>query len=351
VSGALTLPGRLELRALGTSALLLATDPRRLDRAGAVLRADLAEIDRVCSRFRPDSEISELHRGAGRLVTVSPLLAEALDAALRGAELTGGLVDPTVGAAVAALGYDRDFAEIQAEEARHGRIPRPRGGDSRAGGGSLVGGDSRAGGRSGAGGDSRAGGGRTRPAPGWWRLHWDPARREVLLPRGVTLDLGATAKALAADRIARRAAQAAGCGVLVSLGGDLGMAGTPPAGGWRVAVADDHRSALDAPAQTVAVATGGLATSSTAARSWLRGGRLRHHIVDPRTGDNPATVWRTVSVAAGTCVDANIASTAAVVLGRTAPDWLSRLRLPARLVTPEGQVVHTAGWPMAEEGV
>jgi thiamine biosynthesis lipoprotein len=321
-----TLPGRLELPALGTSALLLVTEPARLERAAAVLRAELAEIDRVCSRFRADSEISELHRAAGRPVRVSPLLAEALEAALRAAELTGGLVDPTVGAAVAALGYDRDFAQIQAANQRASRIPRQQ-----TGGRSVH---------------------RTpaHPAPGWWRLRWDPEHRELLLPRGIALDLGATAKALAADRAALRAADAAGCGVLVGLGGDLRVAGDAPVGGWRVAIADDHRVAMDSPAQTVAVTGGGVATSSIAARTWLQSGQRRHHIVDPRTGDNPAPVWRTVSVAAGSCVDANTASTAAIVLGHIAPDWLARRGLPARLVNPSGQVAHTAGWPMTEEG-
>jgi thiamine biosynthesis lipoprotein len=319
VNGALTLPGRLELAALGTSALLLVADPGRLDRAAAVLRSELADIDLACSRFRPDSEITKLHRSAGRPVTVGPLLAEAIDAALRAAELTGGLVDPTVGAAVRALGYDRDFAQVRAMEARRG-----------TGSGSP---------------EEPA-----RPAPGWWRLHWDRTSREVLLPRGVTLDLGATAKALAADRAAQRAAEATGCGVLVGLGGDLGLAGTAPDGGWRVAVADDHRDALESPAQTISVASGGLATSSTVARAWRHGGRRRHHIVDPRTGENPVPLWRTVSVAAGSCVDANTASTAAIVLGRAATDWLVQRGMPARLVTEDGQVVHTAGWPLTEEG-
>ena len=325
MSATLTRPGRLELSALGTSALLLVTDPARLDHAAVVLRAELAEIDQACSRFRGDSEISQLHQAAGGPVTVGPLLAEALGTALRAAELTGGLVDPTVGAAVRALGYDRDFAEIRAADQRAARSA------------SVAGQPSTIGVRT-----------RRRPAPGWWRLRWDPARREVLLPRGVLLDLGATAKALAADRIAGRAARAARCGVLVSLGGDIAVAGPPPVDGWRVAVADDHRSALDQPAQTVAIVAGGLATSSTVARSWRRGQRVCHHIVDPRTGDNPAPIWRTVTVAAASCVDANTASTAAVILGAAAPDWLSRRGLPARLVTPTGQVVHTAGWPVSE---
>lgn len=322
MSSAPVQPGRLELRALGTSALLLVADPTRGEVAAEVLRAELDGIDRSCSRFREDSEISALHAAAGRPMTVGPLLGEALDAALRAAELTGGLVDPTVGDAVIALGYDRDFALI-AGAGRPGAPPVPAQRGSRP----AV---------------------RPRPAPGWWRVLWDPERRTVLLPRGVRLDLGATAKALAADRAARSASAAAGCGVLVGLGGDLSVAGDPPAGGWRVAVADDHREALTAPAQTVAVTGGGLATSSTVARAWHRAGKRCHHIVDPRTGDNPEPMWRTVSVAAATCVDANTASTAAVVLGRSAPDWLAGRGLPARLVGTDGQVVCTTGWPLAE---
>jgi thiamine biosynthesis lipoprotein len=323
ISAAPVQPGRLELRALGTSALLLVTDPGRRDVAGAVLRTELDDIDRACSRFREDSEITALHAAAGRPVTVGPLLAEALDAALRAAELTGGLVDPTVGDAVVALGYDRDFARLPGVDRPGGAaVPEQRGSRPAA---------------------------PPRPAPGWWRLLWDPTQHTVLLPRGVRLDLGATAKALAADRAARLAAEAAGCGVLVGLGGDLRVAGDPPPGGWRVAVADDHREALAAPAQTVAVAGGGLATSSTVVRAWHRAGHRCHHIVDPRTGANPEPVWRTVSVAAASCVDANTASTAAVVLGRSAPDWLARRGLPARLVTVDGQVVCTAGWPLAED--
>jgi thiamine biosynthesis lipoprotein len=167
----------------------------------------------------------------------------------------------------------------------------------------------------------------------------------VVLPRGVALDLGATAKALSADRIATRAAATTGTGVLVSLGGDVRVAGPTPDDGWRIAVGDDHERALVDPDLVVSIAAGGLATSSTARRTWRRAGRTVHHIVDPRTGDVPAGRWRTVSVAAATCVDANTASTAAVVLGDAAPGWLTDRRLPARLVDLDGAVITTAGWP------
>jgi thiamine biosynthesis lipoprotein len=158
------------------------------------------------------------------------------------------------------------------------------------------------------------------------------------------LDVGATAKALATDRAAGRIAAALDCGVLVGLGGDIAVAGPVPPGGWRVLVADDHTQSDPASGQGVTINSGGLATSGTARRRWQRGGRVVHHIVDPRTGV-PATGWRTVTVAAGTCVDANTASTAAVVLGAAAPAWLAERRLPARLVADDGTVCPVAGWP------
>ncbi|WP_030443504.1 FAD:protein FMN transferase [Actinoplanes subtropicus] len=303
-------PGRLRFDALGTTAVLVVADPSGLAPAERAVRRILSEIDRTCSRFRADSEISRLHRRAGRPAAVSPLLAQALDVAIRAAELTDGLVDPTVGAAVRALGYDRDFALV-------------RDGDPRPAGPGL-------------------------PAPGWWRLRREPGSRRVLLPRGILLDLGSTAKALAADLAAAAAARDAGCGVLVSLGGDLAAAGHAPLGGWRVAIGDDHLAAERDPAVTVAILAGGLATSSTTRRRWRRADRIVHHLVDPRTGDAVVPVWRTASVAAASCVDANTASTAAIVLGAAAPAWLAERAMPARLVAVDGRVLTVAGWPDQE---
>jgi FAD:protein FMN transferase len=173
--------------------------------------------------------------------------------------------------------------------------------------------------------------------PGWRtvRIH----AGTLTMPRGVQLDLGATAKALAADRAAHAAARAASAGVLVNLGGDIAVAGEPPATGWIVGVGDDHRGPAD---QTITIQSGGLATSSTVVRAWGTG---RHHIIDPRTGLPTEPYWRTVSVAAATCVDANTASTAAVVLGPEALRWLGERRLPARLVAHDGAVTTTGDWP------
>jgi thiamine biosynthesis lipoprotein len=168
------------------------------------------------------------------------------------------------------------------------------------------------------------------------------------LPAGVRLDLGATAKAWAADRAAARIAAELGCGVLVGLGGDISVAGQPPAGGWRIRVQDVSGRPEDPPAgpsAVVAITGGGLATSSTAARRWRRGGDVLHHILDPRTGIPAASGWRTVSVAAASCTAANTASTAAIIRGEAARGWLAGLGLPARLVSESGQTLTVGGWP------
>lgn len=301
------LAGRVEFAVWGTTALLVVEDSAGLQQAQRMLRTELDTVDAACSRFRSDSEIARLHADAGRPRRVSPLLGEAITVALRAAQVTDGLVDPTVGAAMCALGYDRDFAAMP--------------------------------------GDSLSPVQTVRPAPGWWRVDWDPQRRQVLVPRGIVLDLGATTKALAADRAATDIARVLGCGVLVSLGGDIAVAGSPPAGGWHIAVAEDHTQAQACPQQIVTISAGGLATSSTTRRRWRRGGRWLHHLVDPRTGDIPDSLWRTVSVAAGSCVDANTASTAALITGRDAPGWLQARQLSARLINEQGRVCRIGGWP------
>lgn len=306
---------RLDLEIWSTTATLVVTDGDRLTPAQAELRIVLAEVEAACSRFRPDSEINRLLARPGRPVTLSATLNAVLAAALRVASATGGLVDPTVAAAVVAAGYDRDIAAV---------LDR-----------ALAGGRSDAG---------IAPGG---PVPGWDRLDHDPAAARLTVPPGVGIDLGATAKAFAADQAVARIAERVGGGVLVGLGGDLAVAGPAPDGGWRIAVADDHR-ARAAGHQTVSITSGGLATSSTTTRRWPTAAGWRHHIIDPRTGRNPDSRWRTASVAAASCVDANAAATAAIVLGDAAPAWLAERHLPALLVDVDGTTRPVADWPHPE---
>jgi thiamine biosynthesis lipoprotein len=301
-------PGSLSFPALGTTATLCVTDEVSLDRARPVLERELAEIDAACSRFRSDSELARLNAAAGRPVAVGARLLAAIQVALRAAASSDGLVDPTIGRTLRLAGYDDTFELVRRRDARSFRA-------------------------------------RFAPVAGWRRVEVDAGRATVRIPAGAELDLGATAKALAADRSARAAAAAAACGVLVSLGGDVAVAGEPPAGGWSIRVADDHAAPLDGPGPVVSICSGGLASSGTAVRRWRAGRAELHHIVDPRTGRPARTPWRTISVAAISCVDANVASTAAIVLGAAAPDWLASRRLPARLVATGGSVVCVAGWP------
>jgi thiamine biosynthesis lipoprotein len=304
--------------ALGTTAVLRITRSSALIDARAVVEDELAAIDRACSRFRADSEIERVNASAGRFVTVSPLLLEALEAALRAARLTDGAVDPTLGEAIILAGYSRDFSEL--EQPRSEPLARPAAPACRP----IVG---------------------ARRASGWKLIEVDHVSSRVRIPAGVRLDLGATAKALAADRAAAAARAATGAGVLVSLGGDIATAGPAYGAGWAIHVTDDHRDGPEAPGQTITIASGGLATSSITARRWVRDGRVMHHILDPATGEPVEPRWRTASVAASSCVDANIASTAALVQGDSALTWLGELRLPARLVDVNGDVHAVAGWP------
>jgi thiamine biosynthesis lipoprotein len=301
-------PTSSALRALGTTALLAVRRPESLDRARAVLQDELEAVDRACSRFRDDSDLVRLNRAAGKQIEVGPYLLAALGVAVTAAAGTDGAVDPTVGKALRLAGYDRTFSLVRLRD------------------GHLV---------------------HLSSAPGgaWRQIEVDREHGTARIPAGVELDLGATAKALAADRAALAAAEATDDGVLVSLGGDVAVAGDSPAAGWSVGLADDHAAPFPADGPTVAVQSGGLATSGTCVRAWATATGRAHHIIDPRTGAPAETPWRTVSVAAASCVDANTASTAAIVFGDEAPDWLARRRLPARLVRNDGSVVCVAGWP------
>ncbi|MFI5893545.1 FAD:protein FMN transferase [Actinoplanes sp. NPDC051513] len=319
----------------GTVARIVVTDPRRLAEATDLVKAELAAVDAACSRFRDDSELRRACRAGGCPVAVGPLLAQLVAAALDAARDTDGAVDPTVGGALCGLGYDRDFAALtgravapavrvfatpdwRAVRLTDRGLPARHLADRGLADRGLA--DRGLADR----------GLADRGAAGW----------ELTVPEGVLLDLGATAKAVAADRAAARVAERLGVGVLVALGGDIATAGPAPAGGWTVLVQDRPGD----PADTVRLPAGAaLATSSTAGRTWGRPGELLHHIVDPRTGRPAPTVWRTVSVAANSCLRANTLSTAAVVRGHAAPDLLGRV--PSRLVTPSLDVLRLGGWP------
>jgi thiamine biosynthesis lipoprotein ApbE len=291
-----------------TTVELVVTDPRAVARATGILNRQLDRVDQVASRFRPDSEINTLHSAVADASScahpVSDDLFEAVSLAVRAASLTDGAVDPTVGSALCALGYDRDFSVVA--KGVPGRLPRPR------------------------------------PVPGWQTVVLDTERRAIGMLPGTVLDLGATAKAWAADRACAAIADELGCGTLVSLGGDIAVRDAPD-GGFTMGIADvcgDRTTTVQ-----VSIEAGGLATSGIGRRHWMLGGDQVHHLVDPDTGLPVDPYWRTASVAAGSCVDANTASTAAMVKGVGAVAWLEQVSLPARLVRTDGLTVTAAGWP------
>jgi len=307
-----------------TTARLVVDHPadaaKTLARARAVADRELAAIDDAVNRFRPDAELNRVEDELPYGVVVSARLALFVRRALDAAVLTDGAVDPAVRNLLTAIGYDRDIHLIEDDGMPVRAVLTPR--------------------------------------PSWRSIRLDdvalhdpglpgaPAATRVRLtvPHHLALDLGATAKALAADLVAQAIADELGVPTLLSLGGDISTAGPEPDGGWHVTVQDGPGE----PAATVRIAAGsGLATSSTLHRAWTKGGARVHHIVDPATGLPAEPVWRTASVAAESCFVANAMSTAAIVRGAAAPDWLAG-RADARLVDSRGTVLTVGRWPARE---
>ena len=279
---------------------LIVADPEVRDAAARDLTALLELVDRTASRFRPDSALSRANANAGRPTPVPALLVEFVRAALDAAAVTGGVVDPTVGLAMRRIGYDRDISAVA--DSSDPVFPRA-------------------------------------PQASWHDVLLDREADLLTVPAGTALDLGATAKAHLADLAALVLSRRHHTAVLVEIGGDLAVHGNAP--GWNVVVAER----AGASGQLVLVRHGGLATSTTTVRRWRRAGQPMHHIVDPTTGAPTDGPWRTVTVHAQSALAANTASTAAIVLGDAALDWLTTRRLAARLVARDGSVVATEWWP------
>jgi FAD:protein FMN transferase len=249
----------------------------------AGIRRLFDEWDRVFSRFRPESELSRLNRDASEVVVVSRLFACALRTALSAAAATDGLVDPTLGRAVEAAGYDRDFSLLGDDE----RPPGP-------------------------------------PSPGKWRS----LRLSGCLlsrPPGTVLDLNGVVKSLAVDA----ALQLTAGDAFVSAGGDVAVRG-----GSVVGLPGDG---------TLRLLAGGIATSGKTKRSWRRGGDVQHHLIDPRTGRPAESRWDEVTVAAGSCVGADVAAKAAFLLSDDGPSWLDERGLAGRFRAGQ-RVVPNHAW-------
>ncbi len=305
-----TRPDRTTWRALGTEVELQVREAGELGWAAAHARDLLDEVDESCSRFRPDSDLARANARPGRWTTVSPVLVAAVTVALEAAQNTGGRVDPTLGSALEAAGYDRTFELLASASQEPTGLP------------ALL-------------------------RPGAWR-EIEVREDAVLVPRGVRLDLGATGKAFAADLVAADLAERLGCPSVISVGGDVAVSrplGCAPHA-WPVAVAETRADLTEHPEDTITVelTAGGLATSTVRARRWRRGGRDWHHLLDPGTGLPVSGPWRSVTALGHTCSAANTATTAAMVLGAAAPGWLAEHEVAAVLVDGDGHRHATERW-------
>lgn len=277
-----------------------AHSPDALKQLERIAREVIEQVTDAASRFLAGSDVLNVNAHPGEWVDVSPTMVELVQEACRVAEITDGLVTPLVGGALLGIGYDRDIAEL---------------------GGNVV---------------------HVVPVnPDWRSIETQETR--VRIPPHSMMDLGASAKAWTADEIIRRFASTSPEPALASLGGDIAVTGDAE---FLVEVSERAQAeADDAPVQQVRICDGGLATSTTVIRRWKAENSVMHHIIDPRTALPATNVYRTASVAASSCADANAASTAAIILGSAAPAWLQRASLPSRLVGADGSVTRLCGWP------
>ncbi len=298
----------VQLDAFGSYLFLAVRRSEALRPASRLARTVVADVDATCSRFRVDSDLSRANAAAGSWVRVDPLLVAGVEIACSAARATHDLVNPLLGRTLVQLGYDRDFRRLEQPVATvHPSDPT---------------------------------GAAPPPLHAWREIRTDPAGA-IRLPPGTALDLGSTGKAWAADLIATAIEEELGEPALVSLGGDLRVA-APDGHPWQVAISEEPDGPIE---QVVTVVDGGLATSSTRVRRWSHRGTVRHHLLDPRNGLPTSARWRTVTATGPSCVAANTATTAAVVLGEDASAWLSEHGVTARLVGHAGELRTIGGWP------
>ncbi len=287
----------------GMTGTLATEQPAALDYASSRLWHWLGAIDAACNRFRHTSELSRLNDRPGETIGVSATLELAVRAALDAAAKTNGLCTPTVLSALAAWGYDRDYDEIRGRD------------DWTAPPATFV--------------------------PATEGVELDVDAHTIRLEPGCQLDLGASAKSLVVDLVANELADRGG--VVVEVGGDVAVRGRGPEGPWVIGISDTLRLGGDEP--RVAIAGGGVATSSLTSRTWRVAGEVVSHIIDPRSGAPASGPYATATVAAANCVTANAFATAALLWGEEAPYFIAQAGWSARLVRHDGAVVYVGGWP------
>ncbi len=298
--------GTLRFSSMGTTVEVHA-QAAELETAGVVVQSLFHAWDDALTRFRPQSELSQLNRSAGQRFVASDLLFKAVATALHWAEATGGTFDPTLLYQIERLGYRETFeAILQAKLPPLGEPIRP-GGD-------------------------------------WRSVRIEPQWRTIALPEGVGLDLGGVAKGMAVDAALDALQEDGIFTALVNAGGDLAVRGLPQgADAWPIGMAG-------LPGEVIPLQRGAVATSGIERRRWLQGGAQRHHLLDPATGYPAETGLRTVTVVAGSCAEADVAATTAFLRGSAAgAEFLRQRGLSGLMVTGRGDVLRIGRWPGASE--
>ncbi len=270
----------------------------------AIAREVFAEWEQTLSRFLPTSELSQLNQQAGQPVIVSQLLFTVLRTALAAAQETDGLYDPTLLPQLLAAGYDRSFSELP--EQRPARQTR-----------SQPGGD-------------------------WRKIQLEPALRGFTLPPGCGLDFGGIANGMAVDAVLARLQETGIEPALVNAGGDLAVLGLPPGySAWPIAVQGKDDTWM------IPLHHGALATSSVARRRWRQGTQTSHHLLDPRTGESIQSQLWSVTVAAGRCMQAEVATKAVFLLGLLqGKTFLVEHALAGLLVQDDNSWIAAGNWPV-----
>src|SRR5947209_13281967 len=295
--------GREQFRAMGTTISLLLPESQ-IEVGTKIVRTLFTEWEQRLSRFLPESELSQLNQHAGESVAVSNLLYHVLTTALTAAQVTQGVYDPALQEQLMLLGYDRSFDDLPAVGPNTLFLGRPGG--------------------------------------GWRRIQVDRAHRRVTLPVGVKLDFGGIAKGMAVDAALKALQQAGMQTALVNAGGDLAVMGLPPGEEqWQIAIPGKEQSC------SIPLRHGAVATSGIAHRHWQQGQILRHHLLDPRTGQSAQSGLWSVTVVTARCEQAEVAAKVAFILGpQQGAEFLCQQRIAGFLVREDGTWETVEPWPV-----
>lgn len=251
--------------------------------AAAAAKRFVIDFDAALSRFKPESELCALNADPRERVPASPLLRQAVRTGLDAAERSRGLVDPTLLREIEGAGYRSSRAGMKGaplDEALAEAPPRLPAQASRE--------------------------------QAWRRFEVDEDAAEIVRPAGLGFDSGGTGKGLAADLLAERLRGYSR--FLVDCGGDIRIGGAD-------ALANPYEVFVEHPltggrAYVLRLGSGAVATSGLNVRIWRRAdGRFAHHLLDPATGEPAWTGLVGATAIAGTAVDAETLSKAALLSG------------------------------------